>query len=267
MSGQKTISIITPSYNQAEFIERTLESVQAQQVDVPVEHLVIDGGSTDGTLDILRKYDGKIRFVSEPDHSMQDALNKGFGMASGDIVGWLNSDDICLPGALQKVSAFFDQNPGCLWLYGNCRMVDENDREIRRWITAYKNRLSEKYSYNRLLTENFISQPAVYIRRNALQAAGPIDMGLPTAMDYDLWLRLARLGNPGYIAEDLACFRVHGQSISAKNYRKQFEEQYQIHLRYDRNPWRLFKHRVKIRLIVFAYWLLSAMKTVSGENR
>jgi glycosyltransferase involved in cell wall biosynthesis len=249
-------SIITPSFNQAGYIGRTLDSVVKQQVNFPVEHLVIDGGSTDGTLAILEKYSGSIRYISEPDQGMQEALNKGFAIASGDIIGWLNSDDTYMPGALQKVADYFDRHPDCLWLYGNCRMVDENDHEVRKWITAYKNRLSGKFSYNRLLVDNFISQPAVFMRRHALESAGPIDPELPTAMDYDLWLRLAKLGFPGYLNENLACFRLHRQSISARNYRKQFEEQYQIHARYDHNLWRLMHHRIKIRLIVLIYGLL-----------
>ncbi len=257
-------SIITPSLNQAAFIERTLQSIHCQQVDFPVEHIVIDGGSTDGTLEVLNKYSGKIRMISEPDRGMADALNKGFALCSGDIVGWLNSDDIYLPGTLQKVACWFEQHPNCLWLYGNCRIVDEHDREIRKWITAYKNRLSRKYSYERLLTENFISQPAVFIRRTALQAAGPIDPGLPAAMDYDLWLRLSKLGRPGYIDEDLACFRVHKDSISSLGYQEQFMEQYRIHMRYDQNRWLLMKHRVKISVIVFAYSLMKKLQRISG---
>ena len=255
------ISVITPSYNQAGFIERTIESVRCQRMDFPVEHIVIDGGSKDGTVDILIKYSGCIRYRSEPDHGMQDALNKGFAMATGDIIGWLNADDTYLPGALQKAATYFDRHPDCLWLYGNCRIVDEHDREIRKWITAYKNSLSRKFSFNRLLTTNFISQPAVFFRRSVLETAGPIDLDLPTAMDYDLWLRLAKLGSPGYIDEDLACFRVHGQSISSRNYKSQFEEQYRIHERYDQNRLLLIKHRIKIRFIVFTYSLLELVQT------
>jgi glycosyltransferase involved in cell wall biosynthesis len=246
-------SIITPSLNQQGFIERNLRSVADQQADFMVEHIVVDGHSTDGTQDILAKYSGQLRYVSEPDQGMADALNKGFAMATGEINGWLNSDDTYLPGTLQKVAGYFDQHPDCLWLYGNCRIIDDQDREIRRWITNYKNRLAGKFSFKRLLVDNFISQPAVFIRHDALKAAGPVDIGLPTAMDYDLWLRLAKLGTPGYINHDLACFRVHQASISSRGYRDQFEEQYRIHKRYDQSPWLLFRHRIKIRLIVLVY--------------
>jgi glycosyltransferase involved in cell wall biosynthesis len=256
MQESRKISVITPSFNQAAFIERTILSVTSQEVDVPVEHIVMDGGSTDGTLDILRGYSGRITFVSEPDKGMPDAVNKGFALAGGDILGWLNSDDIYLPGTLQKVVAYFDRNPERLWVYGNCRIIDGNDREVRQWITRYKNRSAKNYSYPRLLVENFISQPAVFFRAEALKRAGYLDTSLPTAMDFDLWLRLGKLGKPGYINDDLACFRVHQGSISARSYREQFEEQYRIHLRYDQTRSLLLKHRLKIRGIVFIYGLL-----------
>jgi len=250
-------SIVTPSFNQAGFIERTLNSVQGQQADFGVEHIVIDGGSTDGTLEILEKYSGRIRYFSGPDRGMADALNKGFGMASGNIIGWLNSDDLYLPGTLQKTAEYFEQHPGCLWLYGNCRIIDEDDHEIRRWITAYKNRLARNFSYERLLVENFISQPAVFMRREALEAAGQVDTTLPTAMDYDLWLRLAKLGKPGYLSDDLACFRVHKGSISARSYRAQFAEQYSIHLRYDRRLKYRLLHRMHVMKTIGSYWMLN----------
>ncbi len=261
------ISIVTPSFNQGKFIERTIRSVQEQVTGFPFEHIVVDGGSTDGTLAVLEHYTDRLRYTSGPDRGMQDALNKGFTMASGEIIGWLNSDDTYLPGALQKAGKFFEEHPDCMWLYGNCRIVDENDQEIRRLITAYKNRSSRKYSYKRLLVENFISQPAVFMRREALEAAGPLDLSLPTAMDYDLWLRLGRLGKPGYIDDDLAAFRVHGGSISSMNYKKQFEEQYRIHERYDRDPGLLAKHRMRIRFIVFIYSLLEKRKYFTSRGK
>ncbi len=265
MSSIEKISVITPSYNQGEFIERTILSVLSQDAGVAVEHLVIDGASTDGTRAILDRYAGRIRYISEPDRGMAEALNKGFAMATGDVIGWLNSDDLYLPGALRKVAAWFGENPETEWLYGNCRMVDAGDREVRRWITAYKKRSARKYSYHKLLVENFISQPAVFMRAPALKEAGMVDTGLPTAMDYDLWLRLAQRSRPGYLDDDLACFRVHGKSISAGGHRAQFREQYLIHARYDRNPLRLFRHRLRNQAIVGVYALLRAGRLFSAK--
>ncbi|HPS61497.1 MAG TPA: glycosyltransferase family 2 protein [Bacteroidales bacterium] len=267
MGNVTKISVVTPSFNQAGFIERTVQSVLSQDAGVPVEHLVIDGGSTDGTLEILGRYTGKIHWISEPDRGMADALNKGFFMATGDVTGWLNSDDTYLPGTLRKVTEFFDAHPDVDWLYGNCRMVDASDREIRGWITAYKKHSARKYRYDKLLVENFISQPAVFMRTKAFKEAGPVDLTLPTAMDYDLWLRMARNSRPGHITDDLACFRVHGKSISARNYRLQFAEQYRIHKRYDHNPWRLLSHRMRNLVIVGVYSLLRASRGKAGKSR
>jgi glycosyltransferase involved in cell wall biosynthesis len=262
MQERCKFSVVTPSFNQGDFLARTLHSVLDQKTDFLVEHIVVDGGSTDNTPDILKQHAGTIRFVSEPDRGMADALNKGFSMSTGEIIGWLNSDDTYLPGALQKASDYFDQHPDCLWLYGNCRIINDQDREIRKWITAYKNRKSRNFKFERLLLKNFISQPAVFIRRNALMRVGPIDLDLPTAMDYDLWLRLAKLGTPGYINDDLACFRVHQDSISSINYKAQFEEQYRIHQKYDRNRRLLFIHRINIRMIVFIYSLNNLVQKI-----
>ncbi len=257
MTQTHKISIVTPSLNQSEFIERTILSVISQQVNAEVEYIVVDGGSTDGTMKILERFSRVINFTSEPDNGMSDALNKGFSSSAGEILAWLNSDDLYLPGTLQKVVDYFNAHPDCLWLYGNCTMIDEADSEIRKWITSYKIRKSADFSFQRLLVENFISQPAVFFRRSAFEQAGAVDTSLPTAMDYDLWLRLAKLGKPGFINDFLASFRVHSGSISARSYRKQFEEQYQIHKKYDRKRLALLKHRLMILLIVSVYSLFN----------
>lgn len=256
MEEKVKISVITPSFNQAAFLRRTLDSVAGQKTGFPVEHIVVDGASVDGTLDILRERKDSVRFVSEPDRGMPEAVNKGFRMAGGEILGWLNSDDIYREGALQRVADYFDAHPACRWLYGKCGMIGPDDRPRRAWITAYKNRSLHPFRYEKLLVENFISQPAVFFRRDLVEEAGPLDLTLPTAMDYDLWLRFAQIAPPGYIGEYLASFRVHHGSISARSYREQFEEQFRIHERYDRSPGLLKKHRKRIRMIVLAYTIM-----------
>lgn len=266
MDGRVKISVVTPSFNQANFIERTLQSVAMQKTDFAFEHVVVDGGSTDGTLDILARHSGSLRFVSGPDRGMPDAVNKGFAMTTGEIIGWLNSDDLYEPGALQKVAGYLDRHPECLWLYGKCKMIDARDRETRRWITAYKNRSAGRFSMSRLLVENFISQPAVFFRREMLDRAGLLDIGLPTAMDYDLWLRFARESPPGFIDEYLASFRVHPGSISSRTFREQFDEQYRIHLRYDQTPALLARHRTRIRQIVFVYSFLNFAASIGRRK-
>jgi GT2 family glycosyltransferase len=265
MGGDIRISVVTPSFNQVGFVERTLLSVKNQQTAFGVEHIVVDGVSTDGSLEVLKRYEGQIRLISEPDRGMSDALNKGFALCRGDIIGWLNTDDLYLPGTLARVAEYFDTHPECLWVYGKCRIIDEEDREIRQWITAYKNQLAANFRYNRLLLENYISQPAVFMRRDALAAAGPLDLGLPTAMDYDLWLRFAKLGKPGFIDEYLAAFRVHRNSISSKQFREQFEEQYAIHKRYDRRWLYLFLNRVHILKAMWSYMVIHAIRDLRGR--
>jgi glycosyltransferase involved in cell wall biosynthesis len=266
-SAPKTnkFSIVTPSFNQAQFIERTLQSVMDQQGDFSVEHIVIDGGSTDGTPGILEKYAPGIKYFSGPDRGMADALNKGIALASGDVVGWINTDDVYLPGTFAKVSGYFNLHPECQWLFGNCRIIDEEDREVRKWITAYKNGLLRNFRYDRLLLENFISQPAVFMRRSALERVGPVDISLPTAMDYDLWLRFARIGEPGYIDDYLSCFRMHRDSISYKGYRAQFEEQYSIHKRHDERKWLLFLNRLHVIRSVAIYWMIRKFRIAGSK--
>src|SRR5262249_27220870 len=149
------ISIVTPSFNHARFIERTLCSVLGQDGNFDLEYLVIDGGSTDGTLDILKKYQDRLTWTSEPDDGQSDAINKGLHRATGEVVGWLNSDDVLYPGALERVVAVFRDQPSVEWLHGRCEIIDAEDHVIRRWVSAYKDWCCRHYSYSRLLTENF----------------------------------------------------------------------------------------------------------------
>jgi glycosyltransferase involved in cell wall biosynthesis len=212
------ISIITPSFGQAGFIERTIESVRSQHGDFEVEHLVVDGGSTDGTVEILRRHEGHLRWLSEPDRGQSDAINKGFRMATGDVLAWLNSDDTYAPGALAAVSAAL-REPGPRWCFGECRIVDAHDREIRRAISGYKSWVSRRYSIRRLVGRDFIPQPATFFRRELLDTVGPIDEALHYAMDYDLWLRFARVSAPVFIPQPLASFRWHAGAKTGGGYR------------------------------------------------
>ena len=212
------ISVVTPSFNQAAFIERTIESVLSQRGDFELEHLVVDAGSTDGTLDILRRHQGRLRWISEKDRGQSDAINKGFRMAAGDVLAWLNSDDTYEPGALDAVARTL-RDTGVRWCFGECRIVDERDREVRRLISRYKSWVSRRYSLRRLLGRNFIPQPATFFRRDLIEEAGPLDESLHYAMDYDLWLRFARLAPPTFVPRPLAAFRWHGGSKTGGRYR------------------------------------------------
>jgi glycosyltransferase involved in cell wall biosynthesis len=210
------VSVVTPSFNQGAFIERTIESVLSQRGPFELEQIVVDGGSTDGTLDVLRRYEGRIRWVSEKDRGQSDALNKGFRMARGEVLAWLNSDDTYeLGGVAAAVEALRDAR----WCFGRCRIIDERDREIRRSVTWYKNRLSQRYSYPLLLTRCFIPQPATFFRRDLLDEVGAIDERCRYSMDYDLWLRFGRRAAPRYLPEYLARFRWHAASKNGSSYR------------------------------------------------
>ena len=212
------VSVITPSLNQGAFIQRTLDSVVSQQGDFELEYLVVDGGSTDETLSILRRYEGRLRFISEKDAGQSDAINKGFRMTSGAMVAWLNSDDTYQPGALATVVKTVRET-GARWCFGECRAVDAQDREIHGAISLYKRWVSSRYSFRRLLGRNFISQPATFFSRELLEEAGPIDPALHLAMDYDMWLRFARIAEPVFIPRPLASFRRHAGSKSGARYR------------------------------------------------
>lgn len=267
MEHKSQITVITPSFNQKNFIERTIHSVLDQEVDFPVEYLVMDGGSTDGTVDVLKKYEGKLKWISQKDCGQSDAINKGMDLAQGEIVAWLNSDDTYLPGTLQKVKNYFDTYPENQWLYGNCKIIDENDREIRKSITFYKNILSRHFNYNTLLIENFISQPSVFFKTELFNRAGKLTHNLHYAMDFDLWIRFAKSGKPIVIRDNLACFRIHENSKSTQNFKNLFTEQYQVHQKHDNRKVLLWIHRLSIIKTLVIYNLISKLNAVRSVAR
>jgi glycosyltransferase involved in cell wall biosynthesis len=217
-----TITIITPSFNAAATIEATLASVR-EQVYPGLEHVVVDGGSTDGTVDILRAAEG-IRWISEPDRGLAHALNKGIAMASGDVIGELNADDVYEPGALHSVAEAFRDHPGAAWATGYCRIIDGDGAEIRRAVTEYKNAFLRRYSLGVYLTHNFISAPATFFRRETLQECGGFDERYRISVDYDLQLRIARRHDPLILRRYLASFRMVEGTLSMSGFRRQFRE-------------------------------------------
>lgn len=257
------ISIITPSFNQGRFIERTIKSVLGQRGEFELEYIVLDGGSTDNTLDILRKYDGRIDWRSNPDQGQIDAINQGFRRATGDILGWINSDDLLRPGALARVTQAFDRDRNLQWLHGRCDIIDEHDRVIRNVISAYKHWCAGRYSYSRLIGGNFISQMTVFWRRSLLDRVGPLDPELGLAFDYDLWLRFGKVSNPLYLQDCIACFRWYETSKSGANYRKQFDENYRVAARHaPARWWTLFVKRLLAVGFVTGYKIMSLRRNV-----
>jgi glycosyltransferase involved in cell wall biosynthesis len=195
-----------------------------------------------------------VRWTSAADRGQADAINRGLSQAEGDIVAWLNADDLYAEGALETVAAAFSSRPETQWLIGRCDIIDENGREIRRGVTRYKDRALRRYRYRALLRENMISQPAVFWRREFGERIGKLDESLHYTMDYDLWLRMGRVAEPLIVPDLLAHFRLHAGSKSGRVDRRQFDEQYRVAQRYfggDRRS-RLV-HRLNVEKIVWAY--------------
>jgi glycosyltransferase involved in cell wall biosynthesis len=224
MAGTPKISIITPSWNQESFIERTIRSVLDQEYP-NLEYIVMDGGSTDGTVEVLRKYEGRLHWTSEKDKGQTDAINKGITRSTGDIIAYLNSDDIYEPGALRKVADHFNAHPEVMWLTGKCRIIDERDREIRRPITAYKNFLLRHYSYSLLLVANPVSQPATFWRRSVISEFGLFYETEHLVMDYDYWLRIGKKYPPAVLDGYLAAFRVYAATKTSSSFLTTFERE------------------------------------------
>jgi glycosyltransferase involved in cell wall biosynthesis len=255
-------SVVTPSYNGFRYLERTAHSVLSQRGDFELQWIVVDGGSADGTHDFLRSLAGESRvtWASEPDRGQSHAINKGLALADGDVLSWLNSDDLYAPGALQAVADAFRRNDRAAWVAGRCNIVDFAEREIRHNVTRYKDHLLRRYSFRRLLRENFISQPAVFWRRDFGAAAGPLDESLHYTMDYDLWLRMAKLRDPLVLDTLLAHFRLHGESKSGRVQREQFDEQYRVAGRHFGADWRSrVVHKLNVEKIVGAYRVMRAL--------
>jgi FkbM family methyltransferase len=250
------ISIITPSYNQAPFIERTILSVLNQNYP-DLEYIVMDGGSTDGTVEILKKYSDRILWKSEKDNGQSDAINKGIKIATGDIIAYLNSDDTYGPDALAAIAQFFKKNPTQKWAYGKCRIIDAKDREIRKPITFYKNFLLKKYSYAKLLSENFISQPATFWKREIHEEIGYFNESEHYCMDYEFWLRIGQKYPAGIIDAYLANFRYYPNSKSGEVNKKQFQDELRLAIKFGaKYPLATLLHRFNYYKITFLYRLL-----------
>lgn len=252
------VSIVTPCFNGRAYLGQTADTVLPQSGPFTLEWLVVDGGSTDGSLDYLRSLrDPRVDIVSEPDRGQSHALNKGLSRATGDVVAWLNADDLYAPGALAAVADAFAQHPAAQWLLGRCEIIDAAGRVIRRPVTRYKDRSLRRYSRRALLRENFVSQPAVFWRREFGARVGPLDESLHWTMDYDLWLRMAAASEPLVLDRVLAQFRLHASSKTGQVDRRQFDEQYAVARRHA-GPDRLslWLHRFNVEKIVWAYKLL-----------
>ena len=245
------ITVVTPSYNQAKFLEHTVLSVLNQGYP-DLEYIVMDGGSTDGSMEILRKYADRIdHLASGKDDGQADAVLRGFRRATGEILCWINSDDILLPGALLAVGEHFASNPGTELLVGGSVQIDENGDLWRDRKNRLSFNLGTRVTHQQLLFVGCrFAQPASFWRRSAFFEAGGFDPDLRFCFDYDMYLRMT-LRKPGAsLPRFLAAFRVHPDSKSSTLQEIRSRENRVLHQRYgmDKMPalkraWRRFNHR------------------------
>ena len=211
---QRKISIVTPSFNQASFIEENILSVLNQNYS-SFEHIIIDGGSTDGTLDILKKY-SHLRWVSEPDKGQSHALNKGFHMATGEIIGWLNSDDTYCTNIFDSVEEVF-QDKNVSVVCGDGYEINEQGKTVRT-LSSRKSRPEDLIKYWKWRYE-FV-QPAFFFRRSVLDEVGYLDESLYYTMDYDLLIRLGKRCEFYYLQKPLANYRLYSGSKTGRSFFK-----------------------------------------------
>lgn len=196
------VSVITPSYNQGQFIERTLQSVAIQE-GAEIEHVVFDGGSTDNTVDVLKSFLPSVRWVSKKDNGQTDAVNQGIRSTDGEIIGWLNSDDVYYPGTIARVVAYFKTHPDVDVVYGMADHIDLNDLPFESYPSA-------PWNMEFLKQTCFICQPALFFRRRVVEQYGVLDDSLNFCMDYEYWLRLGKAGvRFAYLEEKLAGSRMY----------------------------------------------------------
>jgi len=197
------ISLVTCSYQQGRYLDQTMRSVLAQEYPA-LEYIVIDGGSTDGSVEIIQRHQARLAYwVSEPDRGQTDALIKGFKRASGDICGWLCSDDLLLPGALRAVGAYFAEHPQAMAVYGDALWIDADGRFIRP---------KKEMGFSRFVLlhdHNYVPQPSMFWRRSFYEAVSGLDPRFDLAMDADLWDRFAAQGAIGHLPRYLSCMRFY----------------------------------------------------------
>jgi len=202
--AEPRVTVVTPSLDQGAFIAECIASVTSQDYDA-LEHVVVDGGSTDGTLDVLRAHEGdRLRWVSEPDAGQSDAINKGWRMAPADILAWMNADDSYLPGAVRKAVDFLVVHPDVDIVYGDCEWVDEQGHAPVAHTSACT------FDPARLMVHDFIPSGSAFMRREVLDVAGLIDVRFHYVMDWEFWLRAASRGcRFAFLPVPLSRFRVH----------------------------------------------------------
>jgi glycosyltransferase involved in cell wall biosynthesis len=211
LSDFPKVSIVTPSYNQGRFIEESIRSV-LQQSYPNIEYIVVDGGSKDESVEIIKKYQDHFAWwVSEKDRGHADALNKGFSHATGEILAWLNSDDVYFPDAVSEAVSILKAHPEVGMVYGDAELIDDSGATIGQFA-------SKQTDYRRMLRGSVhIPQATTFFRADLWRAVGPLDLSLFFSFDYDLWVRLAKVSRLLYVPRRWAKFRIHGEGKTVIN--------------------------------------------------
>lgn len=257
-----TFFLVTPSYNQGKFIDQTIRSV-LDQTYPDLVYWVMDGGSQDETISILKRYQGQLHFRSAKDKGQSDALNTALRefkkqpaeVRSQAIFAYLNSDDYLLPGALEAVAKAFAEHPNSQWVVGEYVISSAKSNWFHSLlVVTWKKILKLFYSRDLLLILNPIAQPATFIKWSAIEQLGDFDESLKYTMDYEYWLRLQhQIGNPYFLPQVIAAFRIHPASKGGSAYRAQFAEQEQVSLRYRPSRMVHLLQRAHSALAVFLY--------------
>lgn len=242
------VSIVTPSYNQGHFLEQTIQSVLTQ--DYPnLEYIIVDGGSTDNSLEIIHQYADKLSWwVSERDNGHADALNKGFAHATGEIYAWLNSDDTYQPGAIQQAVDYLLAHPNISMVYSDANLIDEQGKYLGRFP-------ARQTDYAHMLNGSVnIPQATTFFWAHLWQQVGPLDLTLKYAFDYDLWVRLAKVAPIVYLTETWANFRLHEAGKTAYLDDRCYPDMIQVSLRERGRRFSWLTLRWYLRRLTYA-WL------------
>ncbi len=248
-SGLPLVSIITPSYNQSRYLPATIESVLGQ--DYPnLEYIIVDGGSTDGSVEIIKQYADRLAWwVSEKDSGQTSAINKGFAHANGEILAWLNSDDTYEPGAIREAVEFLMANPDVGLVYGECNYIDENGNKFGLFNAAQTDyeKLRQGYVH--------IPQQSSFWRAKLWKEVAPLDESFFFAMDYDLWVRLAKVSELRYLpGRNWANFRLHTDAKSIAADDRCWPEMMRVHYRDGGSPFSIITAKYLIRKVIAPLW-------------